>query len=361
MSAPRPSGRQDPPLALVTGAPGWVGSRLVEVLAHGLAGVPALATPPSGRRIRCLVHPEADARPLVAGAPMIDVVRGDLRDPAAARALCAGAAGAVLYHLAAVIHPVRRTRELYEVNVAGTRHLLKAAVDAGVRRVVAASSTSPFGFNRPASHPFDEHSAYRPYMAYGRSKRDMELLVLDAHAGGAIETVVARLAWIYGPHQPARQTRFFDMVRRGRFPLLGGGRQERSMTYVDNACQGLLLAAGVTEAGGSAYWIADERPYSLDEIVATIRHVLETELGQRCAARTWRVPRLIGDLARLADRSLQAVGRYSAPVHVLGELTDSITCSIARTRHELGYAPSVALERGMRESVRWCLANGIPI
>src|SRR5262249_15732314 len=154
-----------------------------------------------------------------------------------------------------------------------------------------------------------EHARYRPYMGYGRSKQRMELLVQAAGAEGKIETVVARVAWLYGPHQPPRQTRFFTMVRDGRFPVLGRGTQRRSMAYVDHVCQGLLLAAMLPQANGQAYWIADEHPYSFNEIVDTIRRALEDECGITCSRRQIRVPALVGEMARMADGCLQAIGR----------------------------------------------------
>lgn len=363
MADGRDSGAQVPdrlPLVLVTGAPGWLGNRLLEVLDAGLPGLPQLLRPNPGRRVRCLVHPVADTAAVTALLPGAEIVRGDLTDPAASRALCRDAGGAVLLHLAAIIHPTRGTREFEEVNVGGTRHLLEAAIDAGVRRFVAVSSTSPFGFNADDdAGVFDGGAPYHPYMGYGRSKHRMERLVQAAHAEGRIETVIARSAWLYGPHQPPRQTRFFTMVRDGRFPVLGRGTQRRSMSYVDNVCQGLLLAATRPEANGQAYWLADERPYSLNEIVDTVRRALEDECGIACARRQMRVPALVGEMARVADGCLQAVGRYSQPLHVLGELTHSIACSIQKTQRDLGYQPTVALYDGMRASIRWCLARGM--
>ena len=57
-------------------------------------------------------------------------------------------------------------------------------------------------------------------------------------------------------------------------------------------------------------------------------------------------------------RALQAAGRYVQPLHVLGELRDTIACDISRARKELGYEPSVELFEGMQLSVRWCLERG---
>jgi nucleoside-diphosphate-sugar epimerase len=196
-------------------------------------------------------------------------------------------------------------------------------------------------------------------MGYGRSKQRMELVVQEAQASGAIETVIIRPPWFYGPHQPARQTTFFKMIKNGRFPILGDGSQKRSMAYVDNICQGLLLAASNENANGEAYWIADARPYAIVEIVETVRQVLEEELGVRCAARQPRVPALVGRVARTADAALQAVGWYNQQIHVLGEMSETIACSVEKAQRDLGYAPTVTLREGMRASIRWCLANGL--
>jgi nucleoside-diphosphate-sugar epimerase len=70
---------------------------------------------------------------------------------------------------------------------------------------------------------------------------------------------------------------------------------------------------------------------------------------------------MVGDLAGAADGALQALGLYNQQIHVLGEMGHTIACSIDKARRELGYAPTVALYDGMRESVRWCLANGLRI
>ncbi len=346
------------PNVLITGAPGWLGTRLIEILSSGFPGIDGYAAADPERRLRCLVHPVADPARILSAQPSIDAVYGALPDPTAARALCAGAAGATLFHIAGVIHPTRGTREFDEVNVEGTRQLVQAAVDAGVRRIVAVSSNSPFGFNPTPEHLFDESSPYRPYMGYGRSKQRMELLIREAQDSGKIETVIVRPPWFYGPYQPARQTLFFKMIREGRFPILGDGSQRRSMTYVDNLCQGLLLAASVERANGQTYWIADDRPYTITEIVDTVREILRDEFLLPCVPRQTRVPAIVGDVARLVDGGLQSFGVYNQKVHVLSEMGQSIACSIDRARRELGYAPRVSLREGMRESIRWCIANG---
>jgi nucleoside-diphosphate-sugar epimerase len=70
------------------------------------------------------------------------------------------------------------------------------------------------------------------------------------------------------------------------------------------------------------------------------------------------MPRLAARVAESADRFVQARGRYVQAVHVLGELNHTIACDISRAREEIGYDPPTALFEGMRESIRWALANG---
>src|SRR5690348_13371593 len=90
-------------LAIVTGAPGWLGTRIVQSLVRGLPDVPSLG--PSDRTVRCLVLPDADARELEALGAQVEIVRGDLTEAGSLEPLFAGAKGATVFHSAGVIHP----------------------------------------------------------------------------------------------------------------------------------------------------------------------------------------------------------------------------------------------------------------
>jgi nucleoside-diphosphate-sugar epimerase len=347
-------------LTLVTGAPGWLGTRLIQVLLGGLPDVPALADPEPSRRIRCLVMPGVDVS-AIASLDGIEWVRGDLRDPAVARTFCQDAEGATLFHSAGVVHPTRFVRELFQVNVDGTRHLLQAAQEAHARRVMVVSSNSPAGTNPRRDHRFDECSPYNPYMGYGRSKMMMEQVVREYQAQGRMETVILRPTWFYGPCQPQRQTTFFHMIRKGTVPIVGDGENLRSMAYLDNLCQAMLLCEHQPAANGHTYWIADSRPYSMNEIVDTVERLMESEFGLAVAHRRVRLPSVAGEVAGMADAVIQGLGVYHQKIHVLSEMGKTIACSISRAQRELGYKPSVGLEEGMRRSLAWCLSAGIRI
>lgn len=335
---------------LVTGGSGWLGTALLQALVAGLPDDDGPPTPPP--ELRALLFPNESLRLREELANRVDVVSGDIRSRDDCNRLCEGAAGSVLFHTAGVIHPAR-IRDFHDVNVRGTRNVLEAAVEAGVRRAVIVSSNSPFGSNPHPDHRFDEESPYNPYMQYGRSKMHMEQTARQFRDDGSLEVVIVRAPWFYGPFQPARQTLFFRMIRDGRAPLVGDGEWCRSMTYVDNLCQGLLLAAASERAGGETYWIADARPYSMREVIDVVEHLLESEFDQCCSRKRMRLPGFASDVARAADWTLQRVGLYNQKIHVLSEMNLSIACSIRKARDELGYEPRIALEEGMRRSLAY--------
>lgn len=325
---------------LVTGAGGWLGKNLISALARSKPDHP----------VHCLLLPNQSASEVEPLHPRIRILRGDVRVPEDCHAFCNGGAGGTLFHTAGIIHP-RRVSEFYEINVGGTKNLLHAAEAAGLRRLIAVSSNSPCGCNPHPDHLFDECSPFRPYMHYGRSKMLLELAIRDASTRGHIETVIIRAPWFYGPNQPARQTLFFSMIRDGKAPIVGDGTNLRSMAYLDNLSQGLILASDSLRANGQTYWIADKQPYSMNEIVDTIERLMEEEFGVPCAHRRLHLPWIAGEIAMAADAVFQSLGIYHQKVHVLSEMNKTIACSIEKAETELGFRPAVALEEGMRRSL----------
>ncbi len=343
---------------LITGANGWLGKRLARLIAQREIDPSILSKMPQDTSLRCLVLPSENPEELRAmGA---EVISGDVRNAADCAAFCKGAEGAVLIHTAGVIHP-QRVKDFYEINVGGTRNILDAARAAGVKRVVVVSSNSPMGVNRSVTEVFDESSEYHPYMNYGRSKMQVELLVKHFEKETGVECVIVRPPWFYGPDQPARQTLFFTMIKEGKAPIVGSGNNLRSMAYVDNLSEGLLLAAYVERAAGQTYWIADRRPYSMNEIIDTVEKLLEQEFKLPVAHKRMRLPNVASEVGFLADTLLQSLGMYNQKIHVLSEMNKTIACSIAKAEAELGYNPRISLEEGMRRSLSFCMEHGIRI
>lgn len=331
-------------LAVVTGAAGWLGRNLLRSLVA------------QGRPVRALVQQPDEAPILELVGPQISTVTGDVRDPATLDTLFAGVDAPTVFHAAAVIHP-RTVRDFFDINVGGTELVVDQARRVGAARFVHVSSNSPFGANAAPTDRFTEDSPLHPYMGYGESKVEAEAIVTRANDRGDVETVIVRAPWFYGPYQPPRQSQWFKAVRRGRFPMLGDGTQQRSMVYTEHLVQGLLRAEATPAAAGRAYWIADAEPYELRTILATVRDALAAE-GLEVSGGQPRIPRAVGVVAEKVDGFLQGRGKYLQPVHVLGELKDTIACDITRARTELGYDPQTSLLDGMRTSIRYCLDHG---
>ncbi len=347
MTAPTipPDGLEPNPTLVVTGAAGWLGQNLLRT------------TRPDRERIRALARDEGQAALLAVLGPNVEPVVGDVRDPAAVEQLFAGTNAPTVVHTAAVIHPQAGVREMFDVNVGGTEVVLDQARRSGARRVVHISSTSPFGANPEPGQPFTEGSPRNPFVGYGGSKHEGELLVERAHRRGDVETVILRAPWFYGPWQPERQARFFAGIRRGRFPLVGAGDNQRSMVYTGHLVQGVLRAEAVEAAAGRDYWIADAEPYRVADVYRTVKEALAAE-GLDPVGFQPRLPRLAGVVAEGLDRATQSRGLYVQALHVLGEMKDEIAVDVSRARAELGYDPETTLLDGMRTSIRWCLDHG---
>lgn len=340
--------RSLPDTTVVTGAGGWLGTALVHTLLDERSGT-----------IVGLVTDGDEAARLGALDERIRPVVADIRAPETLAPLFEAADGLTdVVHTAGVIHPTTFD-DFDAVNHVGTRNVLDAARRADVRRFVHVSSNSPFGTNTHPTDRFRNDEPYAPYYGYGESKMRGELAVFDAVDAG-LDAVIVRPPWFYGPHQPPRQTTFFRMVRTGRFPVFGDGRQRRSMSYVDNLVQGVVLAELVETEPGRAWWIADERPYEVREIVETVGRALADE-GFDVSPNRFRVPDVVGRLAERADALIQSRGGYHQQIHVLGEMNKTIACDISAAQRDLGYAPEVDLYEGMRRSIRWCIAQGLEL
>ena len=341
----------------ITGADGWLGRNLVVNLINGSYSQPVL---PKNIYAFCLPNDEVKFLKNLE----VNICLGDITDIASIKKFLSKAEGATIIHLCGIIHPKLKTSDFFDINYLGAKHILQISKQVSAQKIVLMSSNSPIGCNKSNNDNdiFNEFSAYNPYMNYGKSKYLMEKFANDfiAHHNTPKITIV-RAPWFYGPHQPIRQTLFFKLIKEGKFPIIGSGKNKRSMAYTDNLSQGIILSASKEISNGKIYWLADKNPYTINEIVRTIKNVLTTEFDIQCKNTNMKAPSIISDMANIADSILQSVGLYHQKIHVLSELNKNIFCSIQKAEDELGYKPKFELYSGMRESIKWCLENNIPI
>jgi UDP-glucuronate 4-epimerase len=311
---------------LLTGAAGFIGSHVARALLHRGDEVIGLDSfdPYYAAELK-----ERNVLPLQRW-PGWYLVRGDIRDQGLLRRLCATDVIEAVVHLAAragVRPSIDAPAAYVDTNVGGTVAVIEAARAHGVRRFVVASSSSVYGADSKA--PFAEDArADRPVSPYAASKRAAELLctaLADLH-----ELSIASLRYftVYGPAQRPDMAimQFIRRVDAGEpIARFGDGSSRRDYTYVDDAVLGTLRALDATAdgwRGHRVYNIGEASTVSLSELIACIE-------------------RAVGRKAVLEPRPPQ-------PGDV--PLTHA---DLARSRAELGYAPGVDLDEGIRRQVEW--------
>ena len=305
---------------LITGGAGMIGSTIAEQLAStGVGEITVLDNFVRGRM--------ANLEPAMASGK-VRVIDGDIRDRAVVAAAMAGVD--VLFHQAAIriTQCAEEPRQALEVMVDGTYNVLEAAVDAGVRRVVAASSASVYG----AAERFptaESHHSYGNRTLYGAAKTFNEGLLRAMHEMYGLSYVALRYFNVYGPRMDIHGVytevliRWMERIAAGQPPLiLGDGRQTMDFVYVGDVARANLLAAD-SEATDAVFNVASGSETSLLELARALCRVmgadLEPEFGPE--RRVNAVPR------RLADTSA--------------------------ARSELGFEAATPLMEGLQRLVDW--------
>jgi UDP-glucose 4-epimerase len=309
--------------ALVTGGAGFIGSHIVERLVRGGHAARAFDNLTTGREANLASVRKEGGRQ--AGAD-VELVVADVRD---AERLDRAVAGCdVVFHEAAIVsvpYSVEHPHESQDVNLRGTLNVLEAARKAGVRRVVFASSAAVYGEDPVL--PKVESMLPAPISPYGIEKLGSEHYLAAWTRLFGLECVALRYFNVFGPRQDPSSpysgviSVFVDRMLRGEVPtIFGDGEQFRDFVYVDNVVDMNLLAATRPEAAGRVYNVGCGVKTSLNELVAMLGRI---------------------------------VGRPSTPKHAApraGDIRESLA-DISRARAELGYAPAVEVEEGLRRLV----------
>ena len=325
---------------LVTGATGHLGANLVRRL---------LA---DGQQVRVLLQ-QRDAPDNVAvdGLP-VERAYGDLRDLDAMRAACQGVAR--VYHVAAKIATIAGgEREIYDINVTGTRNVLKAAREAGVARVVVTGSFSATGQN--PDRPSNEDDPFYPFtwhLPYSVTKTFVEHECLKAVALGQ-EVVIATSCAILGPNDfiPSRMGRTLKDFAHGELrAYIPGGFD---FVAARDIVQGHVLAMEKGQSGQK--YIFSTRYVEVDEMMA----IFERVTGRR-RPRLRLPPALMLGLAHVGSFVMtnlfpKAPQRFTpAAVRILQMRRRADT---SRARRELGYEPT-SIEDAVREAYEHFVERG---
>jgi nucleoside-diphosphate-sugar epimerase len=254
-----------------------------------------------------------------------------------------------VFHLAGLMGVWRPAREYRDVNVAGTENVCRAALSAGVRRLVHVSSWTVYGMG--LGQLVHEDLPLAPMKEpYIETKAEGDRLVQRMISQDRLPAVIIRPGTIFGTHDRLNFGRMADRLRAGRGIIVGSGRNALPLVYVTDVVQGLLLAVGYERAVGQAYNIANDQPLTQLEVMQAIAE----EIGFPAPRLHVPYPVLYG--AAVGAEQIAKVTRAAEPFvtrHGINLFATDNRHAIDKAREELGYAPQVPVREGIRLAAAW--------
>ena len=319
---------------VITGGNGLLGRHLVQALQE------------RGDRVRVLALPAEDTSWLEERG--ITVYRGDICVTETLIAPMRAVDGVL--HLAGMMGVWRPLEDYHAVNVTGTENVCRAALVAGVRRLVHVSSWTVYGMalGRPAHEDFPLRPFQEPY-AITKAEGDklVQRMIIEDH----LPAVIVRPGTFFGPGDQLHFGRMADRVRARKGVIVGSGRNALPFVYVTDVVQGILLALDREHAVGQAYNITTDRPLTQEEFLRAIAQ----ELGAR-PPRVHVPYRALYAAGYAAERLATVTHSQHQPVVTrLGVKlfgTDN-RHAIDKAQRELGYRPQVAAREGVRLAAVW--------
>ena len=257
----------------------------------------------------------------------------------------------LVFHLAAAQHEANvPDQHFWDVNVEGTRNLLEASVQHGVKRFVHGSTIGVYG--EAMEGEIDEQTALKPDNIYGVTKREGEGLALSFC--DQIPVSVVRISETYGPGD-RRLLKLFKAIQRGAFFMIGRGDNMHQLIYVDDLIDGMYQAAEEDSAIGEIFVLAGREVLTTQQMVTTISEVL----GAR--PRRWHAPLWPFYVAAvLMEKTLRPLG-IQPPLHRrrLNFFIKSFYFSQAKAARILDFHPRRDFREGVTLTAEWYRQSGL--
>ncbi len=292
---------------LVTGSTGRLGRALSKRLLE------------EGYTVRGLVRTKEGVSRLVAGTVPF---QGDMFDSESLRKACNGVE--IVFHTAGILSQSRfDSKTILGTNVTGTMNLADAMKEAGVQKMIYASSANVYGRRRRG--PIKEEDEPRPTDTYGLSKAMAEKKLEES----TITSAMLRLASIYGPGFESSFFKVFEVIRMGKAYVIGNGKNHLAMVHVDDAVESFLLAARKRISGSRAYNIGDGREYTQEYLLGLGADLLGVPRPER------HISTVLAKIVAKASGLERDEMRFMTSDRIL---------DIGRARKELGFAPRESVE-----------------
>jgi NAD dependent epimerase/dehydratase len=305
---------------LVTGADGFIGSHLTEMLAEAGCAVTALTQ-----------YNSFNDWGWLEGSPVLDqieVVNGDIRDPHYCKHITQGVD--TIYHLAALIaipYSYVAPDSYVDTNIKGTLNICQAAKENGVKRLVHTSTSEVYGTAQYV--PIDENHPLQPQSPYSATKIAADAMAMSFYNAFELPVVVARPFNTYGPRQSARAvipTIITQIANGVREIKLGDLSPTRDFNYVTDTCRGFMALAECPEAIGKTVNIGSNFEISIRDTLELIKELMDSDVA------------FITDEARLRPGKSEVFRLWGD-----NSLIHSLT----------GFAPEVDIREGLKRTIDW--------
>ncbi|HED12990.1 MAG TPA: NAD(P)-dependent oxidoreductase [Gammaproteobacteria bacterium] len=324
---------------LITGGTGFIGSRLVQRCKQRGDDVVVFS------QINTQAEKE-NAQELESQG--FGIVNGSVMDRDKVRLAVSGCD--VVFHLAAAQHEANvPDQHFWDVNVEGTRNLLEAGIESGVRRFVHGSTIGVYGVEIQGE--INESSPLKPDNIYGVTKKAGEELVLSYK--DKLPVSVVRISETYGPGD-RRLLKLFKGIRNRKFFVIGDGENKHQLVYVDDLIDGLFASSERAQALGEIFVIAGGEILTTNDMVNTIADVLQV---RKLSVRTPMWPFYL--LALLMEKTLRPLG-IQPPLHRrrLDFFKKTLYFSPDKSSSLLGYEAKTSFTKGAELTADWYKEHG---
>jgi len=305
---------------LVTGADGFIGSHLVELLHATGYDVVALSQYNSFNHWGWLEQNACKND--------IEIISGDIRDPFFCRSITKDVD--YIFHLAALIaipYSYIAPQSYVETNITGTLNICQAALENGVKKVVHTSTSEVYGTAQYV--PIDEKHPLQPQSPYSASKIGADAMAMSFHNSFKLPLAIARPFNTYGPRQSARAVipTIISQIAAGKPQIqLGDLAPTRDFNYVLDTCLGLLQIMESPESIGKTINIGSNQEISIGDLFNKIKNLMGSDVE------------LVTDTNRIRPKKSEVFRLW---------------CDNKKINDLIGFKPRYTLEKGLQETIKW--------
>lgn len=322
-------------ISVVTGATGFVGSHLVDLL---------LA---KGHEVRCITRKSSNTKWL--DGKDVKIYDCGLFDKDKLKPVLENAD--YLFHVAGVVKS-KKKEGYYKGNVLTTKNLLDALVElkSEIKKVVVVSSMTAGGPTTPEC-PLTEEMELKPITTYGKSKAEQEAVIKTYM--DKLPISVVRPPAVYGERDTEIYL-MFKTFKQGLMTFIGFNKKKLSLVHVADLVEGIYLAGISEKSAGQTYFISSEKIYDWYEVADQFENALKKK-----ALRVNLPHFLVYTVAVFAE--IFSIFQKNAATFNIEKARDFVqaawTCDISKARKDLGYIPKVSLEEGIKRTADWYFDN----